>query len=209
MYAVDNGAEIINMSFGKDFSPHKDWVDKAIQYAEKKGVLMIHAAGNDAKDIDLGSNFPNKKLKSGFIASNMIEVGANSSKKNTSLAADFTNYGDTAVDVFAPGVNIISTLPDNKYKSESGTSFSAPVTTGVASLVKSYYPNLNYKQLKYVLLNSAVKYKKQKVYLPNGNGEKPKKVRFKTLSQTSGVINAYEALILAEKIEQGKIKVLE
>jgi cell wall-associated protease len=209
IYAVDNGAEIINMSFGKDFSPHKEWVDKAIQYAEKKGVLIIHAAGNDSKDIDMASNFPNKKLRSGFIASNMIEIGANSPKKNFDLAADFTNYGDTAVDVFAPGVNIISTLPDNKYKSESGTSFSAPVTTGVASLVKSYYPNLNYKQLKYVLLNSAVKYKKQKVYLPNADGGKAKKVRFKTLSQTAGVINAYEALILAEKIEQGKIKVIE
>ncbi len=206
MYAVDNGAEIINMSFGKDYSPHKDWVDKAIQYAEKKGVLLIHAAGNDNKDIDLGFNFPSKKLKGGFIASNVIEVGASGVAKDEKLAASFSNYGDTTVDVFAPGVTILSTLPDNKYKSESGTSFSAPITTGVAALVKSYYPTLNYKELKYVILNSAVKYKRQKVYLPSDD-ENPKKVRFKTLSHTAGIVNAYAALLLADKVSQGKIKI--
>ncbi len=207
LYAVDNGAEIINMSFGKDFSPHKAWVDDAILYAEKKGVLIIHAAGNDAKDIDVASNYPSKKIKSKFIASNMLEIGASNLSKNEQLAADFSNYADTAVDFFAPGVNILSTYPDNKYKAESGTSFSAPITTGVASLVKSYYPNLNYKELKYALVNSVVKFKKQKVYLPGSEIEQAKKVKFKTLSHTAGVVNAYNALVLAEKISLGKIKV--
>ncbi len=206
-YAVDNGAELINMSFGKDFSPHKIWVDEAIIYAEKKGVLIIHAAGNDGKDIDIASNFPNKKIKSSFVASNMLEIGASDLNKNAQLAADFSNYADTAVDFFAPGVNILSTYPDNTYKAESGTSFSAPITTGIASLVKSYYPSLNYKELKYALVNSVVKFKKQKVNLPGSDPEAGKKVKFKTLSNTAGVVNAYNALVLAEKISIGKIKV--
>jgi subtilisin family serine protease len=209
-YAVDNGAEIINMSFGKDYSPHKDWVDKAIQYAESKNVLIIHAAGNDAKDIDHMPNFPSKRYKSGFIAANLLEIGASNSLKDVELAASFTNYGDTLVDVFAPGVDILGATTEGGYKRASGTSFSAPVTTGVASLIKSYYPDLNYKQLKYILIASAQKYKRQKVYLPGGErpeGKQAPKVRFKKLSSSAGIINAYEALILAEKVQMGKIKI--
>jgi subtilisin family serine protease len=193
-YAVDNGARIINMSFGKSYSPHKTVVDEAIKYAESKGVLMIHAAGNDSKNVDVSANFPTPFYDGGGKCSTWITVGA-SSHFLEELAADFTNYGKKKVDVFAPGVNIYSTYPTNSHKKESGTSMAAPVTSGVAAFILSYYPELSAKQLKAIIEKSVVKYK-VKVPMP-GNPEK--KVKFNSLSKTGGVINLSKALTLAEK----------
>ena len=164
-YAVDNGAEIINMSFGKSYSYNKKIVDEAVKHAEKKGVLLVHAAGNDSKNIDVEYNFPTKFYQSGNdaykrgkkSASNWIEVGALSWKGQKDAPAVFSNYGKTTVDIFAPGVDINSTIPEGKYKPNSGTSMAAPVVAGVAALVKSYYPELTAAELKICLESSATK----------------------------------------------------
>lgn len=195
-YAVDNGAQIINMSFGKDYSPYKEVVDKAVKYAEKKGVLIVHAAGNDGRNTDVKRNYPHPEyLKSGKWASNWIEVGASSWEDKDEFAANFSNYGEKIVSVFAPGVAIHSTVPDNKYKNAQGTSMAAPVVTGIAALVLSYYPDLKAKDLKKIILESSVKYGDVEVNVP---GTKDKTMKFSKLCQSGGIANAYGALKMAE-----------
>ena len=198
IYAVDNGASVINMSFGKSQSWDKDAVDKAVKYAQSKDVLLVHAAGNDAKDNDAGdTNFPNARFeKRGCFrpkkAKNWIEVGALSWKKNEDAVAEFSNYGKNNVDVFAPGVDIYSTLPENQYKNLSGTSMASPVCAGVAAVIRSYYPELTAEQVKECIEKSVIK-QDYKVKKP-GTEEK---VPFSSLSRTGGVINVYNAVKLA------------
>ena len=195
-YAVDNGAKIINMSFGKSYSPHKEAVDAAVEYAQQKGVLIIHAAGNSGEDIDKSDNFPNRTFSnSNKTAENWIEVGASSWKSQGDFVASFSNYGKRSVDLFAPGVDLYSTTPDQTYESLSGTSMAAPVVSGVAALLMSYYPDLTVEQVKDIMLKSAVKMNKLKV---NSPGEIGKQVKFSSLSRTGGVVNALEAVKLAE-----------
>ncbi|MFA6260418.1 MAG: S8 family peptidase [Bacteroidia bacterium] len=196
-YAADNGASIINMSFGKAYSPYKDAVDQAVRYAEQKDVLIVHAAGNDNKDTDNENNYPRDRFTdNGQYASNWIEVGASSWEKKKKLrAAPFSNYGKVNVDVFAPGVAIYSTLPENTYGSYNGTSMAAPVTAGVAAIIRSYYPSLSAAQVKTLLMQS-VDPVKSKVVLP---GSKKTKVKMTDLCISGGVINAYNAVLLAEQ----------
>ncbi len=199
MYAVDNGAQIINMSFGKDFSPQKEFVDMAVKYAEDKGVLLVHAAGNDGKDIDNSDNFPSANYRDGKVASNWIEVGASAKLMDKEMATTFSNYGREKVDIFAPGHNIIAADTSNTYSMNSGTSLAAPVVSGVAALLLSTYPDLSPQEIKEILMVSSYKAKKpRKIYLP-GDDEKKKKVKFKNLSQSGGIVNAYEAMLEAEK----------
>jgi cell wall-associated protease len=201
-YAVDNGAKIINMSFGKDFSPEKHWVDDAVKYAESKGVLLVHAAGNDHKNLDSTDNFPNADLKAyKQRAGNWLTVGASSDPTAEadfkSLTASFSNYGKKEVDVFAPGTKIYSTIPGGTtYGNAQGTSMASPVVAGVAALVLSYNPHLTPQELKMVIEKSAtpvtVKVKKP--------GSEDEMVEMTELSRT-GIINAYEAMKLAATIK--------
>ena len=199
-YAADNGARVINMSFGKDLSPYKYLVDEAILYAQEKGVLLVHAAGNDAKNIDKIKQYPTKKIDDQTAVESWITVGANSKTYNLNFAANFTNYGDQMVDIFAPGVRIQSLAPENEYKIADGTSFSAPVVSGVAALLFSYYPELTALQVKEIILESAITYPDTKVYKPKDGLRLIKgKTKFKKLSLTDGIVSAYEALKLAEE----------
>jgi cell wall-associated protease len=202
-YAVDNGAVILNMSFGKKYSPGKKEVDDAVKYAESKGVLLIHAAGNAAEDIDEIVHYPCKKLQNGKIPSNFIDVGALSWKPGDEIVAPFSNYGKKTVDIFAPGVDIHSTVPDlNKYKDASGTSMAAPVVAGVAAVLKSYFPELTPKQMIKILKTSSVKtYKNEKVIKP---GTKDEMIEFSELSNTGGIVNLYEAVKMAQSMFKEK-----
>lgn len=201
-YAVDNGARIINMSFGKSLSPNKKQVDEAVKYALSKDVLLIHAAGNDHKNLAVDKNFPNARFEGvDFTAPNWIEVGASSWKTGKNLTADFSNYGKEQVDVFAPGVDIYSTMPNNAYAPMSGTSMAAPVVSGVAALIRSQYPQLTAVQVKAIIERSAIPYKK-KVRIP---GTK-KKVKLSELCKTGAIVNAYEALKLAGQVASGAVK---
>ena len=198
-YAVDAGAQVINMSFGKGYSPQKSVVDDAVKYADSKGVLMVHAAGNDGANLATAANFPTRKYLDGGEAKNWIEVGASSWKGGDQLAASFSNYGQTEVDVFAPGVDILSTVPGNGYERDSGTSMAAPVVTGLAALLMSYYPNLTAADVKRIILASATRHPDQNVIRPNGDQSAPPvHVKFGTLSATGGIVNAYGAIKMAE-----------
>ncbi len=200
-YAVDNGAKVINMSFGKSLSPDKKAVDDAVKYALSKDVLLIHAAGNDSKNLETEKNYPSAKFEGlDFTAPNWIEVGASSWEGGKKLTAEFSNYGKNSVDVFAPGVDINSTMPENKYEAMSGTSMAAPVVAGVAALVRSYYPMLTAVQVKKILEKSAIPYTK-KVKIPGSK----KKTKLKELCRTGAIVNAYEALKLAELVASGKV----
>jgi cell wall-associated protease len=194
-YAVDNGAQIISMSFGKSYSPQKNWVDDAFAYAESKNVLLVHAAGNDAKNVDTAYNFPNPAFVAGGRSNTTITVGASAEPKSGSYTASFSNFGKKEVDVFAPGVKIYSTLPGDggkNYGNLSGTSMACPLVAGIAALTLEYFPTLTAKQLKYVIEKSA-QAQKEKVTKP-GTDEK---VPMSDLSKTGGIVNAYEAVKLA------------
>jgi len=197
-YAVDNGAQIINMSFGKEFSPQKNWVDDAVRYAESHGVLLVHAAGNDKENVDTVDNFPNPVFADGNGRSNtMITVGASGDPANGGIVAYFSNYGKKEVDLFAPGVEVYSTLPGgNNYGKLSGTSFSSPIVAGVAALLLEYYPDLSAKQLKYIIEKSASPVTEQVE-----NPETHEKVYLSDISKTGGLVNAYEAVKLASTIK--------
>ena len=198
-YAVNNGADIINMSFGKGYSPYKEVVDQAVQYADKNGVLMIHAAGNDAANVDSTTNYPSKTYAANQgVASNWISVGALSWQGDEQMVAPFTNYGDEMVDVFAPGVDVYSTAPGNKYDEASGTSMAAPVVTGLAAMLMSYYPDLTASQVKTIILTSAVTQPNVQVTAP---GNRSRTVAFGELSATNGIVNAYQAVKMAEKMQ--------
>jgi subtilisin family serine protease len=203
-YATDNGAKVINMSFGKDFSPEKKWVDEAVEYAESKGVLLVHAAGNDGKDIDTTDNFPNRNLIAlGTKATNWITVGASGDPKSGGITAPFSNYGKEEVDVFAPGVKIYSSIPGgNMYGNAQGTSMASPVVAGTAAFLLTYFPYLTPQQVKYCIEKSCqdpeIKVKKP------GTDEL---VLLSDISKSGGVINAYEAAKIAASLKtEGKNK---
>lgn len=193
-YAVDNGAQVINMSFGKDYSPNQEYVREAVKYAETKGALMVHAAGNDGKNNDENLSYPDGSISKKKKSKNWIEVGASSRNYNESLAASFSNYGAKNVDLFAPGVEIMSSVPGNTYEANSGTSMAAPVVAGVSALLLSYFPDLKASEVKEILLQSATKVD-LKVTKPGSE----ELVNFAELSKTGGIVNAFEAVKLADK----------
>jgi cell wall-associated protease len=192
-YAVDNGAHIINMSFGKSYSPQKEVVDKAVKYAEAKGVLLVHAAGNDGDDIDVKKNYPTRFFNDGKEARTWLEIGASSWGADENFVASFSNYGKKTVDVFSPGVRIYSTVPENKYKNQQGTSMASPVAAGVAAIIMSYFPDLTAVQVREILSQSSRKFDGLQVIKPDSQ----EKTDFNKLSRTGGLINAYEAVKMA------------
>ncbi|MFZ4544967.1 MAG: S8 family peptidase [Saprospiraceae bacterium] len=204
IYAVDNGASILNMSFGKSYSWDKEAVDKAVKYAADHDVLLVHAAGNDANNNDKGGNFPSKNFeKRGGLfkpkkATNWLEIGALSFKSGEDMPATFSNYGKKMVDVFSPGVEIYSTVPNNNYASFQGTSMASPACAGVAAIIRSYYPELSASQVREIIRTSSVK-SDQMVKLPGTARRKegPQMVKFSDLSNTGGFASSYEAAKIA------------
>ncbi|MAL16599.1 MAG: peptidase S8 [Balneola sp.] len=196
-YAAENGARVINMSFGKGYSPRKFYVDDAIRYADSVGVLMISGSGNGSENVDSTDSYPTRYYDDGGFATNYLRVGASSWQSDSMLVASFSNYGKENVDIFAPGVDVYSTYPNNEYKMESGTSMASPVVAGVAALIMSYYPELSATEVKSIILETVTKVD-QVVYKPGTQEGIP----FSQLSSTGGIINAYEALKLAEERSQ-------
>lgn len=196
-YAADNGAQVINMSFGKGFSPEKKWVDDAVKYAESKGVLLVHAAGNDARNIDTTFNYPSPLFIDNTRPSNWLTVGASGDPKAGGITAGFSNYGKKEVDVFAPGVKIYSTVPGgNTYQNLQGTSMASPVVAGLAAFILEYYPNLSPAQVKMVIEKSSSQLT-EKVKNP----ETGEMVPLSDISKSGGVVNAYEAIKLASTLK--------
>ncbi len=198
-YAVDNGAKIINTSFGKYFSTHPDWVRDAIKYAASKDVLIVNAAGNEAEDLDQKAVYPNDQINNETeVADNFITIGALNYTYGSNLMADFSNYGKSNVDAFAPGVKMWSTTPNNSYEYMQGTSFAAPAVSGVAALIRSYYPNLKASQVKRILMDSGLNTKASVVI----GGDPTKTAVFSDLSKSGKMVNLYNAFIMADKMSR-------
>lgn len=200
-YAVDNGAKVINTSFGKDFSPQKQWVYDAIKYAASKDVLIVNAAGNESKDVDVEQVYPNDEVDGKEISDNFLSVGALNYTFDGDLVADFSNYGKRNVDVFAPGVKIWSTMPDNKYDFLKGTSMASPQVAGLAALIRSYFPNLTASQVKKAIMQSGLK-PTIDVFVGTTNVEVRQKKPFSEISTTGSIVNARNAIILAAKMSK-------
>ncbi|HSM35084.1 MAG TPA: S8 family peptidase [Longimicrobiales bacterium] len=190
-YAVDNGADIINMSFGKAFSPGREAVAAAIRHADEHGVLMVHAAGNEGEDLAESDNFPTRVYPDGGQAALWIEVGASAWTTVDSVAAVFSNYGAEQVDIFAPGQAIPSAAPDDEYRPNDGTSLAAPVVSGVAALLMAYFPDLDAAAVRTILLETATDLRTQSVVRPGDAGGP---VPFGDLSVTGGIVNAEAAV---------------
>lgn len=199
-YATDNGAKVINGSFGKYYSPHREWVIEAMKYAAEKDVLIVIAAGNDAYDLDVVDKFPNDSYGGDTeYSDNVVIVGALNPSYDNRLLASFTNYGKQNVDVFAPGVQIYATAPENTYRYLQGTSMASPNVAGVAALVRSYFPNLSANQVKQILIESSIKPTLEVMITDGTSGERISKP-FSEFSKSGGIVNAYNALIMASKI---------
>ncbi|WP_130734341.1 S8 family serine peptidase [Flavobacterium sp. J27] len=201
-YAVDNGAKIINMSFGKEFSLHQQWVTEAFKYAEKHNVLLIHGSGNNGFDIDTNPYYPSDydydKKKN--LVNNFINVGSISKRTDSTMVSSFSDYGKNNVDIFAPGEDIYVAIPDNQYKYDSGTSLAAPMVSGTAALIWLYYPNLKVQEVKQIILESGVTIDKQ-VIKPGTENEL---VPFSELCKSGKILNTYNAMKMAEEISKKK-----
>ena len=198
-YAADNGAKVINTSFGKYYSPHPEWVWDAIKYAASKDVLIVNAAGNEALDLDGIQVYPNdQELDGAEIADNFITIGAMHHDYGSEMVANFSNYGNTSVDVFAPGTKIWSTMPNNTYEYQQGTSMAAPAAAGVAAVIRSYYPNLTAAQVKDILMKSGLD-SSQNVVL---GGDPANAQAFGQISVSGKMVNMYNAILMADKMSR-------
>ncbi|MBT5871559.1 MAG: S8 family serine peptidase, partial [Bacteroidetes bacterium] len=196
-YAADNGAKVINTSFGKAFSQNPEWVWDAIRYAAKKDVLIVNAAGNDANDLDVVVSYPNDEIVKGEeISDNFITIGALNYKYGKEMVATFSNYGVANVDLFSPGVKIWSTTPLNTYEYLQGTSMASPNVAGVAAMVRSCYPKLSAKQVKRVLMDSGLSVSASVIV----GGDESNMQPFTAISKSGKTVNLYNALILASKL---------
>jgi subtilisin family serine protease len=198
-YAVDNGAQIINGSFGKYYSKHSDWVRDAIAYASENNVVFVNAAGNEGLDLDLKECYPNDQVNSGpEVSETFITVGALEPKYGSNMVAGFSNYGKINVDVFAPGAKIYSTTPENEYDTKGGTSMAAPAVAGVAALIWSYYPKLTAAQVKQIIMDSGLTLSTKVVV--GGDTEDIEPIG--NLSKSGKIVNAYNALIMADQLSK-------
>lgn len=201
-YAVDNGASIINGSFGKYFSPRSEWVNEAIRYAASKDVLIVHAAGNEGMDLDLPDNhsYPNDQIGSDpEFADNVLTVGSLDSTYGSEMVSSFSNYGTVNVDIFAPGGEIYSTMPGNEYEFQGGTSMAAPAVAGMAAVIRSRYPDLTASQVKKIIMQSGLAAKTSVIL-----GGEPENARpFREVSRSGNIANLYNALILASQVASG------
>ncbi|MBT8236621.1 MAG: S8 family peptidase [Bacteroidia bacterium] len=206
-YAVDNGARIINCSFGKSFSPNSEWVFDAIKYAASKNVLIVHASGNDGLNIDASENtqYPNdyNTNPGPEFAENVLVVGSLTQNYGSEMISSFSNYGQNNVDVFAPGSGIYSTIPGNTYKSQGGTSMAAPAVSGVAALIMSYYPKLTAVQVKKIIEQSGLSSKTNVIL----GGDPSKAKNFNEISSSGKMVNAYNAMILADGVAKGRVRI--
>lgn len=193
-YAVDNGARVINCSFGKGYSPHQDWITAALKHAEANDVLIVNAAGNDGKNIDLKeeTNYITDTIEGEEVVNNFITVGALTKNFNSEQVASFSNIGIKNVDVFAPGEDIYSTVPFDGYESFDGTSMAAPNVTGVAAVLRSYFPKFSASKIKAILMNSGIP-----LHNPVKNPATEELTDGKQLAKSGKMVNLFNALIYA------------
>ncbi|PJR04184.1 S8 family peptidase [Avrilella dinanensis] len=206
-YAADNGAKVINGSFGKYFAQHSEWVYDAIKYAAEKDVLIVVAAGNDNMDLnpvegDEIKRYPNDRKvgERNEIADNFLVVGALNPTFGEKMVAEFSNFGHVDVDVFAPGVKIYATVPHGKYEYLQGTSMASPNAAGVAAMIRSYFPSLTAPEVKQIMKDSGVPVNFDVIV----SGDASDKRNFQDISTSGKFVNLYNALIMADKVVKAK-----
>jgi len=195
-YAVDNGAKVINGSFGKSFSPHSDWVRDAIKYASDNNVVFVHAAGNSSENVDTAPNFPDDNVNYVEVGNTYIRVGALAPKYGTDMIAGFSNYGKKNVDVFAPGAKVYSTTPENEYDTKGGTSMAAPAVAGIAALILSQHPSLKASQVKQIIMDSGLALPTKVIAGGDANNIKT----LADICKSGKIANAYNALVMAQQL---------
>ncbi|MFT5891755.1 MAG: cell wall-associated protease [Dokdonia sp.] len=196
-YAVDNGAKVINTSFGKYYAQNPEWVYDAIQYAAKNDVLIVNAAGNEALNLDDPSNrvYPNDQLdNTSEMSDTFLTIGALDDTYGGEIVASFSNYGKSNVDIFAPGEHIWSTTPNNNYEFKGGTSMAAPNVAGIAAMLRSYYPKIKAKRIKQIIMSSGLPITNAVII----GGDPSKRAKFNELSKSGKIANMYNAFKLAE-----------
>lgn len=200
-YAVDNGAKVINASFGKYYSTHPEWVYDALRYAAEHDVLFVHGAGNDSFDLDDDTilNFPNDQQDNyNEYINNFLNVGALNPVYGPNMIASFSNYGKSNVDVFAPGVRIYATVQNNEYEFLQGTSMASPAVAGVAAMLRSYYPELTAAQVKKIIMDSGVSTNINVILGGDESNQRP----FSEISKSGKMVNMYNAFLMAEKMSK-------
>ncbi|WP_062055909.1 S8 family serine peptidase [Aquimarina longa] len=204
-YAVDNGAKIINMSFGKDFSINKKWVNEAIKYASEKDVLIVSSAGNESRNLDNQNIYhvnDTEYSTGNEISNNFLLIGSSTYSLDKNLKKSSSNYGKSNVDLFAPGHNIYTTSPlEEKYKFTTGSSYSSAIVSGIAALIRSCYPDLKAFQIKEILMKSGISYNIDVEMTLKDNTKKM--IPFSDLSKSGKIVNAYNALLMAEQVSKG------
>lgn len=194
-YAVRNGADVINCSFAKDYMMHPEFIYDAMKEAENAGVLIVHSAGNESRNHDKKPAYPNGFYADGTHAQNWMNIGATMAKDSKNMIAYFSNYGKKSVDVFAPGTELKTTALNNEYTITSGTSIAAPVVSGIAAVLKSYYPQLTAAQIREIIIKSAYKPNTKRVHLVSRGRFR---IPLNRISISGGIANLYNAVILAE-----------
>ncbi|MGH1384462.1 S8 family serine peptidase [Kordia sp.] len=203
-YAVDNGAKIINMSIGKEFSMHPEWLEEAFKYAESKDVLIVSSAGNKSYDLNSEFDYPDDYNENGEYVKNFIKVGASSYKADSTMVWLSSNYSVKNVDIFAPGHKIYC-LSRSRARNSSGTSLASAVVSGIAALIRSHYPNLSAIEVKEIILESGISFDVDVVQpYPYGEKQPPNKIPFSSLSKSGKIVNAYNALLMAEEVSKKK-----
>lgn len=207
-YAVDNGADIIQMYASASITPfgeQGDWINDALMYAESKGVLIVQPVASKSIDMDKYPYYPRKEITPAKKLSNMITVAA--SDKKGSPVPD-SNFGIKSLDLYAPGKDIYSCYTGNTYREESGSEVAASTVTGVAALIKSYYPDLTAMQIRDIIINnvtdrSGEEVEKQSLNMDQGNAKMIKDLfLFEDLCASSGILNAAKAVEAASKLSK-------
>ena len=197
-YAVDNGAEVVNMSFGKYLSPHRDEVLAAMKYARSKDVLLVMASGNDGVNVDVRPIFPTCRDTKGRRLENQIVVGASTPDGRV---ASFSNYGAENVDLLAPGENVRSTAPEGGYDTAQGTSIAAPIVSGVAAVLRSFYPDLSAREIREILIRTVTHFPADEMPVP-GKSETSRMIQGRQVCLGGGILNAQAAMKEASKISK-------
>lgn len=200
-YAVDHQADIIMLPVQNTLYPEdqKKWISEALEYAESKGVFCITPAWEGAQDLAVETYYPNRWMTGKKELTNLMVVCSSDKNGNPSMNS---NYGAKEVDLYAPGMEIYSTYTGDTYQSGTGLGLAAATTVGVAALIKAYYPHLTGTQIRNILLETVTSRKDAEVEKGIIVDGKPTQdlFLFGDLCLSGGIINAYQAVVAADKI---------
>lgn len=200
-YAADHGVDIIVLPQQNTLYPdgQKEWMIEALRYAESKGILVIVPAWELSQDLAKQTFYPNRRMTGDKELTNLMVISSSDKEGNPSLNA---NYGAKELDLFAPGINIYSAYTGDTYQIGSGVGLASASVAGVAALIKAYYPHLTGSQIRDILLESVTS--RKGVEVEKGIEVDGKQTQdlflFDDLCLSGGILNAYQAIMAADKL---------